>query len=107
MSDISPKQLVMVVLKEGRFVGKMDRADALELNDGGIEGSITLEDACNMHDVITQNGVITLAMYMGTMDIYVGEGETCIVCMVESKTSYFSTYYQSVTNLHLATPKMQ
>ena len=100
---MEPKQLMMVVIKEGRFVGKVDRSVAEKIVEEGFEGHLSLEDACNMHDVITQNGVLTVAMYMGSMDIYIGEGETCIICPIESKTSYYATYYQSVSNLHLAT----
>lgn len=99
---MEPRQLVMVVLKEGRFVGKVSREEVENIMGSPFSGQVTLEDACNMHDVITQNGVLTAAMYMGTLDIHVGEGETCIICPIEPKTSYFQTYYQSVSGLQVS-----
>lgn len=104
---MDPKRLAMIVVKEGRFIGKIDATELEEIMNDGFNGCLTLEDACNMHDVITQNGVITAALFMGTIDVHVGEAETCIICPIEPKTSYYTSYYQSVSNLHLATSSIK
>lgn len=97
------KQLMMVIVKEGRFIGKVNSTVADDIvNSTSFTGYVQLEDACAVHDVITQNGVMVAAMYMGDLSVFVDGCSTCLICALNNNSSYYSTYYQSVSNLQIA-----
>lgn len=92
--ELARKELVMIVAKDAKFVGKCEIA-ALANIDEGLE----LTDCVQMIDMATDRGMMTIGMYLGDSILYPSASDCMVVVTLQKKSSYFETYYKATTNL--------
>lgn len=93
------KDVVLLTLKEGRFIGKGDIGNICRSIDDGTP--ISLYEATIVHEALTGQGTVTACVPIGKTSFSVGKDETVIVSLLTKKTPYYLTYIQSISNIKI------